>query len=164
MFKQETVFILGAGASWHYGYPTGEQLVKRVIKTAHQVGQYLRETTIVPMPLYVAEVPHQAGSYTKQFYLAAAQECYSLAKQLELINPLVIDYFLADHCSLRRIGKLMIALGTLGLRESNMRSTGSILTDKMRNHQAKGRMIGTDFSSIASRLDAKVRPTFLKTR
>ncbi len=110
MFKQETVFILGAGASWHYGYPTGEQLVKRVIKTAHQVGQYLRETTIVPMPLYVAEVPHQAGSYTKQFYLAAAQECYSLAKQLELINPLVIDYFLADHCSLRRIGKLMIAL------------------------------------------------------
>jgi hypothetical protein len=32
MFTNKTVFILGAGASWHYGYPTGEELVKQVIK------------------------------------------------------------------------------------------------------------------------------------
>jgi hypothetical protein len=31
MFKAKTVFILGAGASCHYGFPTGEELVKRVI-------------------------------------------------------------------------------------------------------------------------------------
>jgi hypothetical protein len=30
----KTVFILGAGASWHYGYPTGEELVKKVIAKA----------------------------------------------------------------------------------------------------------------------------------
>ena len=34
MFKSPTVFILGAGASWHYGYPTGEELVKRIIEKA----------------------------------------------------------------------------------------------------------------------------------
>jgi len=30
MFKNPTVFILGAGASWHYGFPTGEDLVRKV--------------------------------------------------------------------------------------------------------------------------------------
>jgi hypothetical protein len=34
MFHVPTVFILGAGASWHYGYPTGEDLVKMVIERA----------------------------------------------------------------------------------------------------------------------------------
>jgi hypothetical protein len=33
MFRVPTVFILGAGASWHYGYPTGEDLVKMVIES-----------------------------------------------------------------------------------------------------------------------------------
>jgi len=34
MFTSETVFVLGAGASWHYGYPTGEGLVKKVVQKA----------------------------------------------------------------------------------------------------------------------------------
>jgi len=34
MFNRKTVFILGAGASWHYGYPTGEELVRKVIAAA----------------------------------------------------------------------------------------------------------------------------------
>jgi hypothetical protein len=34
MFDAKTVFIIGAGASWHYGYPTGEQLVSQVIQKA----------------------------------------------------------------------------------------------------------------------------------
>ncbi len=34
MFVNKTVFILGAGASWHYGYPTGEDLVTAVIEKA----------------------------------------------------------------------------------------------------------------------------------
>jgi hypothetical protein len=37
MFKANTVFILRAGASWRYGYPTGEELVKRA-KGAFLVG------------------------------------------------------------------------------------------------------------------------------
>ncbi len=30
---EETVLILGAGASCHYGYPTGNQLIENIIKT-----------------------------------------------------------------------------------------------------------------------------------
>jgi hypothetical protein len=30
MIEKSTVFVLGAGASWHYGYPTGEELVQQV--------------------------------------------------------------------------------------------------------------------------------------
>jgi hypothetical protein len=28
MFTEPTVLILGAGASWHYGYPTGEEMLE----------------------------------------------------------------------------------------------------------------------------------------
>ncbi len=31
MFKKETVFILGAGASKPYGYPLGSDLIKEII-------------------------------------------------------------------------------------------------------------------------------------
>lgn len=37
MFDRPTVFILGAGASWHYGYPTGEKLVGDVMKEAAEL-------------------------------------------------------------------------------------------------------------------------------
>ena len=40
MFKAKTVVVLGAGASWHYGYPTGEELVKQVIRKATTARQY----------------------------------------------------------------------------------------------------------------------------
>lgn len=42
MFKAKTVIILGAGASWHYGYPTGEELVKLVIDKARIATNYFR--------------------------------------------------------------------------------------------------------------------------
>ena len=37
MFTDEkaTAFILGAGASWHYGFPTGEALVKEIKTKAY---------------------------------------------------------------------------------------------------------------------------------
>ncbi|SRR6266404_9567407 len=44
MFNNPTVFILGAGASWHYNYPTGEALVKDVIAKARAASGYFRTT------------------------------------------------------------------------------------------------------------------------
>ena len=41
MFNAKTTFILGAGASWHYGYSTGEELVKKVIQKAAYLCEYL---------------------------------------------------------------------------------------------------------------------------
>jgi hypothetical protein len=40
MFKNSTVFVLGAGASWHYGYPTGEGLVDQVVSFAQRFAKY----------------------------------------------------------------------------------------------------------------------------
>lgn len=34
MFQVPTVLVLGAGASWHYGYPTGEALIDEIIDDA----------------------------------------------------------------------------------------------------------------------------------
>jgi hypothetical protein len=36
MFTEPTTFILGAGASWHYGYPTGADLIQKTIENANQ--------------------------------------------------------------------------------------------------------------------------------
>ena len=37
MFTEKTAIVLGAGASWHYSYPTGEDLIKNIIKTAKEI-------------------------------------------------------------------------------------------------------------------------------
>jgi hypothetical protein len=52
MFKAEnsTVFILGAGASWHYGYPTGEDLVKMVMAKAALAGRFFDHSRRVQNP------------------------------------------------------------------------------------------------------------------
>ncbi len=43
MFEKKTVFIIGAGASWHYGYPTGAELVESIIESALKIRAYLYE-------------------------------------------------------------------------------------------------------------------------
>jgi hypothetical protein len=42
VFDNKTVFLLGAGASWHYGYPTGEELAKKVAVTAKELGEFCK--------------------------------------------------------------------------------------------------------------------------
>ena len=44
MFKRKTVFILGAGASWHYGHPTGEDLVRKVIGAANRLAEVFNDS------------------------------------------------------------------------------------------------------------------------
>lgn len=41
MFKDETLFILGAGASCPYGYPIGEQLIDNIIRDIQNDSIYL---------------------------------------------------------------------------------------------------------------------------
>jgi hypothetical protein len=76
MFDKPTVFILGAGASWHYGYPTGEELVKMVIKTAGRLGDFcqacMRDGIAGTFPHYVeikasggGTVASMAGCYPR---------------------------------------------------------------------------------------------------
>lgn len=76
MFTEETVIVLGAGASCHYGYPTGEELIDNIvqtIKTGHFIDQVQQKMAFSKMP-----------------------ECKSLQQTLEFYDPLSIDAFLSQ--------------------------------------------------------------------
>ena len=114
MFTKKTVFILGAGASWHYGYPTGEGLVKKVIEKAHHLLIYL-DWSATNLHDYRPKFlpPVAEGASTKQEmstpWFTAQTQCAALKAGLEQVNPLVIDYFLGWNPNLQSIGRLLIA-------------------------------------------------------
>jgi hypothetical protein len=128
MFNAKTVFIIGAGASWHYGYPTGEDLVKRVIDKA-RIGRIHCETAIdprtggiigptgelVPVPRIVRR--NAPDTVTKpdieNQWRAAGQEFGELLDRLTAAHPLVIDYFLDHNPDLEVVGKFCIAWAIL---------------------------------------------------
>src|SRR3954465_4715629 len=105
VFKNKTVFLLGAGASWQYGYPTGEDLVKKVQATAQQVQDFCqqsRESTLLPK--YVEQQVYRSKSDASRSLKAmidawdeTAAECADLVTRLQQGNPLVIDYFLGKN-------------------------------------------------------------------
>ncbi len=127
MFMNSTVFVLGAGASWHYGYPTGEGLVESVISMADRLSAYceerLRSGQVIQFipnyveqkidPNYVAEQPAPTRSpldgSSRYGWEKVRNECKILIDRLRSVRPLLIDHFLAWNESLRPIGKLMIA-------------------------------------------------------
>ena len=119
MFDNPTVFILGAGASWHYGYPTGEDLVKNVIQKARAAGGYFRTTLngdpggLVHRPNYITRCsPDPLPNGTtgmKAEWSRAVQECEDLIDRLTSVDPLVIDYFLGQNQHLSDIGRFLIA-------------------------------------------------------
>ncbi len=115
MFRTPTVYILGAGASWHYGYPTGEDLVHRVVSLAKRVNEYCRvaikEGGRFAAPEYVVDA--QQKSCQPRSLIAGwsllSKECTDLIERIEAVQPLVIDHFLTTHTRLRSVGKLLIA-------------------------------------------------------
>jgi hypothetical protein len=106
-----TVFVLGAGASWHYGYPTGETLVKKVIEKARIAEQFFGHSlsnihSLRPDCLTEGQ-GHDADWPTQ--WEKARDECVILRKGLEQVKPLVIDYYLGWNPDLQNIGRLLIA-------------------------------------------------------
>jgi hypothetical protein len=128
MFKKETVFILGAGASWHYGYPTGEELVKRVKGKARGLLTHLAVTDLAFVAIDAAAKSEMASikeelaraEYVRQSRPkhavkdTAFEEFLSdlkvLKSRIEQANPLVIDDFLGRNDGIANVGKLLIAL------------------------------------------------------
>src|ERR1700731_281365 len=103
MFDNKTVFIIGAGASWHYGYPTGEQLVSQVIQKAKITGAYFEKMKKEPIrpdsiPNFLARnetyVPWGDPRKMDDLWKKATAECSDLWGRLPAVSPLVIDYFL----------------------------------------------------------------------
>jgi hypothetical protein len=115
MFEAKTVIILGAGASWHYGYPTGEELVKEVIKKAKTASGYFSNPNVprAKRPRIVSgddpAIPEGGDTGLQRQWGAAANKCQDLIERLIAVDPLVIDYFIGDNRHLEDIAKLCIA-------------------------------------------------------
>lgn len=115
MFNTPTTFIFGAGASWHYGYPTGEGLVKRVVEKARHMERYFvsaEKTWNAPLPDFIERRIDRTNLLLERSaawgYMARTAE--ALAERLERANPTLIDYFLKQSVDLHEIGKLAIAM------------------------------------------------------
>lgn len=127
MFKNETVFLLGAGASFHYGYPTGEALVDEITNFARRLRNHCVErikngSTEILVPkfvqdIYAAALPRHSGSFA-DVWSAVVKDCDSLIERLDIVQPLVIDYFLGWNKGLRDIGRLAIAAVILGHQDA----------------------------------------------
>jgi hypothetical protein len=113
MFHKKTVFILGAGASWHYGYPIGEQLIKQVIakaRAAQELFQIALKSGGTPLnvrPNYLLR--DEKIDNVRDQWASAAIDCKVLTEKLMTVDPLVIDYFLGMNPQRSDIGKLLIA-------------------------------------------------------
>jgi hypothetical protein len=121
MITKETVFVLGAGASWHYGYPTGEGLIDHVIRIAHRLRRHCKwrldngNMVVQSVPTYIDEKVEKTRGVEgyRNAWKIVHSECEQLIARLETVRPLVIDYFLGWNESLRPIGRLLIAAAIL---------------------------------------------------
>ena len=111
MFNEETVFILGAGASWHYGCPTGEDLVNEIRKKADKlVIDWKRAEAEDNLTKYIPNYFKKLDNNPKQARDNFIKECELIQNKLRWINPLSIDLFLETNPDLQNIGKLLIGL------------------------------------------------------
>jgi len=117
--EESTVFILGAGASWHYGFPTGEALVREIGKKGAILARYYQHSMKIGNPEYpkfLAETD----------WKRAWEQCERLNRALQQANPLVIDYFLGLNPDLQEVGKLLIAWVLLERDARSRRHHGNI--------------------------------------
>ncbi|HEU5048545.1 MAG TPA: SIR2 family protein [Rickettsiales bacterium] len=131
MFNEETVFILGAGASWHYGYPTGEELIKEALRKGILLKDYFQKSmnSLEPGQIRNEEVSQyvlEKCSELPDAWNNAYKEAKEFVRKIQEIDTLVIDHFLWHNPSLGNIGKLIIAMVLLERHTLSQRSTGNI--------------------------------------
>jgi hypothetical protein len=141
MIKEDTVFILGAGASWHYGYPTGETLVRKVVQKLRNLAESCRVSSEIgkadydeAKPQFITENFCDANAATgsreeqrKEPWLKAAESCEKLAKRIEVVDPPVIDYYIGQQSEASRVlCKLAIAWALLDCERESEKASGNI--------------------------------------
>jgi hypothetical protein len=107
MFTRRTVFVLGAGASWHYGYPTGETLVDEIRKAALDFANLYRrqsEVGLAHLPSWLRKTGQQMLDVKN-----AGINFSTLHSRIKDADPVVIDYFLSHNKDLAELGKFLIA-------------------------------------------------------
>ena len=119
MFDKNTVLILGAGASWHYGYPIGEKLVDQIIEKIKSVQPHIRnfENKWIPLPEHrVLEPDYPTHEIYNKFLKKDGSSwedqitpLTNLHKLLESLRPLNIDSFLRYNKKYAPLAKTLIA-------------------------------------------------------
>jgi hypothetical protein len=113
VFKRKTVFILGAGASWHYGFPTGDALVKKIAQACSQLSNYcafcLSQNLVDVYPKIVHLTPLDHDEDRQRPWRDAQAAFVGFNRRLGSIDPLLIDYFLGQNDDLRDIGRFLIS-------------------------------------------------------
>lgn len=109
MFEEETVFILGAGASWHYGYPTGAELIEEVKRMARSMCLAWRKFNIDDYryrPEYFSSMKNLSMEEARQKFV---EQCEDLYRRLIEANPVSIDSFLNKNKGVNEIGRIVIS-------------------------------------------------------
>jgi hypothetical protein len=102
MFDKETVLILGAGASWHYNYPTGEALVVAIRNVAKK---------LLANCLEISQTGDLGQIIRDRFQgvVGFRDQLDQLINKLDQMQPLVIDYFLGQNPEIALLGKTIVA-------------------------------------------------------
>jgi hypothetical protein len=118
MFNKNTILILGAGASEHYGYPIGEELVNDVIKKITTIKPHIKahkERVINFQPL-ILDSDYQHHEIYKKFLRTDGlswddlmNPLTNLQNLLTSLRPLNIDSFLRYNKQYAPLAKTLIA-------------------------------------------------------
>ena len=118
MISKKTVLVLGAGASIDYGFPSGKDLIQKIINFCHGkiYGEQVFNQTILALILY--------KHFQKNGIGKTAYECYEIVEsfrlQLYKARPSSIDDFIAYNKTMGFdiVGKACIVL-VISRHESN---------------------------------------------
>jgi hypothetical protein len=133
MFNRSTVFILGAGASVEYLYPTGEQLVPQVTQWARAVAHYCDRSAqsddVNPYrPKCILRGEGRASATEIQQDWREAQKTFTrFASALAITNPPLIDHFLDSHDEFGVYGKMAVAATVLQAEVKHLATSAEIL-------------------------------------
>ena len=114
MYHRPTTFLLGAGASWHYGYPTGEELVNRVIFETANLEKFLNEglrfhQLIFPQVFDEMSKIKKIQQNSSSLINEAFKNVEILKNSLKTGVPFSIDYFIGRNPSIAPIAKMLVA-------------------------------------------------------
>ena len=111
MFERKTVFLIGAGANTHFGYPTNKKLLDLVREHANELINFSSNVySTFPMPKIVNLLATEASNISAiQAWRYFNQQCGNLVERINRSYPIFIDHFLRDNPDLQTLGKTLIA-------------------------------------------------------
>lgn len=115
MFRKKTVLVLGAGASWHYNYPTGEELLEEIISNCELFLKIITDDadSVFDNPL-IKEINTLGNQSSINKFL----------NKIKVQHPLNIDSFLRLNKNEQDFGKFIITYSLLRCEHKD--STGQI--------------------------------------